>query len=311
MSDRKLRKERYITKLNQYLDEYRNIILIGIDNVGSNQMQQVRLSLRGKAAVLMGKNTLIRKVLREKIVSNPKLESLLPYVVSNMGFVFTNDNLNQVRGIILSHKIPAAARVGTFAPNEVIIPAGSTGLDPGQTAFFQTLNISTKIVKGAIEIMNPVTLVKVGDKVTASHVSLLDKLNIRPFQYGVAVTDVYEDGTMYKAEILDMSQDDLLKKFLAGVGKVAAISLAIGVPTLASLPHTIGNAFAKLIAISLATEYTFPAAQKFKDILANPEAYATASAPAASSAPAAAAKVESEPEESEGERGFPLFDKIC
>jgi len=308
MSDRKLRKERYITKLNQYLDEYRNIILIGIDNVGSNQMQQVRLSLRGKAAVLMGKNTLIRKVLREKIVSNPKLESLLPYVVSNMGFVFTNDNLNQVRGIILSHKIPAAARVGTFAPNEVIIPAGSTGLDPGQTAFFQTLNISTKIVKGAIEIMNPVTLVKVGDKVTASHVSLLDKLNIRPFQYGVAVTDVYEDGTMYKAEILDMSQDDLLKKFLAGVGKVAAISLAIGVPTLASLPHTIGNAFAKLIAISLATEYTFPAAQKFKDILANPEAYATASAPAASSAPAAAAKVESEPEESEGEMGFSLFD---
>lgn len=309
MSDRKIRKEKYIKKLTQYLDEYRNIILINIDNVGSNQMQKVRLSLRGKAAVLLGKNTLIRKVLREKIQANPKLESLVPYVVANVGFVFTNDNLNEVRSIILSHKLPAAARVGSFAPNEVIIPAGSTGLDPGQTAFFQTLNIATKIVKGAIEIMNPVTLIKVGDKVTASHVSLLDKLNIRPFQYGVAVNDVYEDGTMYKAEILDMSQDDLMKKFLAGVSRVAAVSLAIGVPTLASLPHIVGNAFSKLIAISLATEYTFPAAQKFKDILANPGAFAAAAAPTSAAPAAAAAEPEKEEsEESEGDIGFSLFD---
>jgi len=310
MSERKIRKEKYIKKLTQYLEEYRNILIIGIDNVGSNQMQNVRLSLRGKGAVLMGKNTLIRKVLREKAPSNPKLECLTSYIHGNMGFVFTNDSLNEIRNIILTHKVPASARVGTFAPNEVVIPSGSTGLDPGQTSFFQTLNISTKIVKGVIEIINPVTLIRVGDKVTASHVSLLDKLNIRPFQYGVAVTDVYEDGTIYSADILDMSQDDLMKKFLAGVNKVAAVSLAIGVPSLASLSHIIGNTFSKLVAISLATEYTFPHAQKFKDILANPDAYVAAapaaSAPAASTATAKAESSESE--ESGGDMGFSLFD---
>jgi len=315
-SKRKIRKEKYVAKLNEYLVEYKNIIIVQVDNVGSNQMQKVRLALRGKAVVLMGKNTIIRKIVREHIVKNPQLENLLPYVFGNMGFVFTNGNLNEVRKIIVDNKVPAAAKSGALAQNQVLIPPGSTGLDPGQTAFFQALNIPTKIVKGAIEIVSEVVLIKTGDKVTASHVALLDKLNIRPFSYGFVVSDVYEDGVVYAASILDMTDADLLAKFFNGVGKLAAVSVAIGYPTLASLPYLLGSAFRKLVAISLTTQYTFKEAQKFKDYLANPGAFASAAPTTTAAAPAGgAAKKEEKPKEVEKEEseedfggGFSMFD---
>lgn len=75
------------------------------------------------------------------------------------------------------------------------VPAGPTGLDPSQTSFFQALSIPTKIQKGQIEIVSDVPLIKPGDKVTASQAALLQKLNIRPFNYGLKVENVYDNGT--------------------------------------------------------------------------------------------------------------------
>jgi len=312
MADRRARKEKYVVKLEHALDTYRNILVVGVDNVGSNQMQKVRLALRGKAIVLMGKNTLIRKVVRDRIAANPKLEVLLPLIVGNMGFVFTNDNLSTIRKLILENKVPAAAKSGSLAPADVYIPAGPTGLDPGQTGFFQALNIATKIVKGAIEIVNTVHLIKIGVKVTASHVALLDKINIRPFFYGFKVTDVYEDGTIYAASILDMSQEQLLDKFLWGVSKAAAISLAIGYPSAASVGHSIRFGYKKLLAIALVTDIDFEEARKFKEYLKNPGAFAAAAAPAAGGAAAGKKeepkKKESSAEESDVGGGFSMFD---
>jgi len=225
-----------------------------------------------------------------------------------MGFVFTNGSLPEIRKLILENKVPAAAKSGTFAQKDVFLPPGPTGLDPGQTNFFQALNIATKIVKGAIEIVSEVHLIKSGEKVTMSHVAMLDKMNVRPFFYGFKVTDVYEDGTVYSANILDMNEDTLLQKFFAGVRHVAAISLAIHYPTAASVSHSLNHAFKSLIALALETEITFAEAQKFKDFIANPSAFA---APAAAAAkPAAAAKVEAKKKTSSEDNagGFSLFD---
>lgn len=241
-----------------------------------------------------------------------KLENLLPLVLGNMGFVFTNHSLPDIKKIILDNKVPAAAKSGSLAPADVFIPPGPTGLDPGQTNFFQALNISTKIVKGAIEITSEVHLIKKGEKVTMSHVAMLDKMHVRPFFYGFKVTDVYEDGTVYSSDILDMDQDALLGKFFGGVRRLAALSLAIGYPTAASVVHSLNNAYKKLLAIALETEIDFEQVKKFREFLKNPGAFAAA-APAAAAggkaaaAPAAAAKKKSSSESSAG-GGFALFD---
>lgn len=312
---RRVRKNIYITRLIEYLDTYKNILIVQVDNVGSNQMQKARIALRGKAVILMGKNTLMRKVIREEAQNkNPALETLVPLIYGNIGLVLTNANLAEIRKTILENKVAAPAKSGALAPADVFIPPGPTGLDPGQTSFFQALNIATKIVKGAIELVTQVHLIKLGDKVTSSHVALLTKLNILPFFYGFKVTQVYENGTVYDASILDMSQDEILQKFFAGVRKIAAISLAIGYPTIASLPHIVAGAFSKIIALSIEADIEVKEAKPFKDFLANPDAFkaaAAASAPAATSNTSKAAEPEKEKEkseESEADMGFSLFD---
>jgi large subunit ribosomal protein LP0 len=250
---------------------------------------------------------MIRRVIRECMVQNPKLESLLPHVQSNVGLVFTNHDLKEIRDVILGNQLPASAKAGAVAPVDVHIPAGPTGCDPGQTSFFQALNIPTKIVKGNIEITNVVHLIKKGEKVGNSEVALLNKLNIRPFSYGLVVTQIYDNGSTYQSEVLDLSESMILQKFSAGVAAVAALSLQVGYPTLASIPHSIANAFKSALAIAVETDYDFKEAAKFKEYLANPDAF-KAAAPVAESKPAEAAPAEEEEEESEDEGGeFNLF----
>lgn len=295
------RKESYRAKLEKLLDDYKAILIVQADNVGSNQMQKIRISLRGQGVLLMGKNTMIRNVLRAKLAANPKYEKLLPFVKGNIGFVFTNGDLNDVRKIIQGNRVPAAARVGVLAPEDCWIPSGPTGMDPGQTSFFQALNIATKIVKGAVEIVTDVHLIPKGTKVTPSHVSLLSKLDIKPFFYSMGVLFAYEDGSVFEASVLDITSDDLLKKFFNAIGIITALSLRIGAPNLATVPHSIARAFQNLLAIALATDLTFKEAEPFKEYLKDPSKFASAApvAAAAASSSAGAAKKEAEPAKKE------------
>jgi len=294
------RKREYFEKLKVFLDKYTKIVIVGADNVGSNQMQKIRHSLRGKAEILMGKNTMIRKVLREYAEANPKIESLTPLIRNNIGFVFTNGDLNEVEKVLLSNRVGAPAKAGIIAPSDVIVPKGPTGMEPTQTSFLQALNIASKINKGQVEIVSDVHLIKVGEKVGSSEATLLQKLNIKPFSYGLALMHIYDNGSVYDPSVLKLTDADIIAKFRSGVANIASLSLAIGYPTLASLPHALSNAYKNVLAIAVETSYTFPAAQKIKDYIANPSAFAAA-APAAAApvaaAPAAAPKKEEKKEE--------------
>jgi len=294
-----VRKSAYWTKLNAALDEYKNILIIGVDFVGSKQMQQTRIALRGKGIVLMGKNTIIRKVLRERAEKNPAFESLLPYVFGNIGFVFTNGDLNSLRQLVTANKVPAGAKTGVIAPIDVVIPPGPTGLDPGQTSFFQTLNIGTKIVKGSIEMTVASKVCTRGEKITASAVALLNKLNIRPFEYGITVETVYENGSTYSVKVLDMSDNDLVNMFTSAANRVAAVSFALGYINQATLPHSFGKAFRMIAALALQTDYDFDELKAVKEAIANAGAAPAASAGKTDAKPAAAAAKAPEPEPEE------------
>ncbi|ORX96003.1 hypothetical protein K493DRAFT_218273 [Basidiobolus meristosporus CBS 931.73] len=304
------KKVEYFNKLKDLLETYQSIFIVRVDNVGSNQMHQIRQSLRGEGVVLMGKNTMIRRALKVLLEENPNYEKLLPFVKGNVGFVFTNSDLKDIREMVTANRVAAPAKSGAVAPVDVIIPAGNTGMEPGKTSFFQALGVPTKITRGTIEIINDVHLVKVGHKVGPSEATLLNMLNISPFTYGMEVLQVYDQGNCFSSEILDITDDVLLGHFMAGVQNVAALSLQIGFPTLASVPHVLINTYKNVLAVSVATDYTFEAAEKIKAYLADPSAFAVAApaAAATSDAPAAAAKVEEAAEESDDDMGFGLFD---
>lgn len=304
-------KSNYFMKITQLFDSYPKCFIVNADNVGSKQMQQIRLALRGKAVVLMGKNTMMRKAIRGHLDSIPALEKLLPCIRNNVGFVFTNEDLSECREMLVANKVQAPARAGAIAPLPVVIPAQATTLGPEKTSFFQALSIPTKITKGTIEILNDVNLIKEGDKVGSSESTLLNMLNISPFTYGLIVENVYDSGTIFSPLILDITDADIKASFMAGVRNVAALSLAINYPTIASAPHSLVNGFKKLLAIAVETAIDFKEADQTKEYLKDPSKFAAvAAAPAAgAAAPAkAAAKKEESDEGSDDDMGFGLFD---
>lgn len=303
-------KSNYFQKLIALLDEYPRCFMVGVDNVGSKQMQKIRIALRGHGEVLMGKNTMMRKAIRGHLENNPALEKLLPHIRGNVGFVFTKGDLTEIRQIIVDNKVAAPAKAGAVAPIPVMIAPQNTGMGPEKTSFFQALNIPTKISKGTIEILNEVKLLSAGDKVGASEATLLNMLNVSPFTYGLLIEQVYDSGTVFEPSILDITDDDLRKRFMEGVVNLACVSLAIGYPTVASAPHSIVNGFKNLLAVAAVTEVEFKEAETIKEYLKDPSKFAAAVAVAA---PAAEEKkeekkAESESEEEDDDMGFGLFD---
>lgn len=320
------RKNAYMRKLVDLVEGCPIALIVEVDHVGSKQMQNIRMALRGKCTLLMGKNTMIRTAIRKRMealeeegASTEALESLLGSVAGNMGFIFCHESahLQVARDTLEEFVVPAAAKAGLVAPKDVIIPQGPTGLEPSQTSFFQALNIPTKIVKGAIELTQDFKICTTGEKVVLSAQALLGKLGLKPFEYGMKVRSVFQDGAVFAAAVLDISDAVLMGKFMNGVGHVAAFGRELGIPTEAGLPHMMCNAFKNMVATVSEIDFTFPEAQEIKDILSDPEKLAAAKAAAAAggsaggaaggadaAAPAAAAAVEEEEEE---EMDFDLF----
>jgi large subunit ribosomal protein LP0 len=307
-------KAGYFDKLKGLLEGYKSIFIVSVDNVSSQQMHEIRQSLRGEGVVLMGKNTMVRRALKTFLVDIPEYERLLPFVKGNIGFVFTNNDLKEIRDKILANKVAAPARANAVAPVDVWVPAGNTGMEPGKTSFFQALGVPTKIARGTIEITTDLKLVEANTKVGPSEATLLNMLNISPFTYGMSITQVYDQGNTFPSDVLDIGEEQLLTAFSSAITTIAAVSLAINFPTLPSVIHSLVNTYKKVLAVAIETEISWPEIEELKDRIANPDAYAAAAPTAAAAGGAAAAETkEEEKDESEAEgsdeEGFGgLFD---
>lgn len=311
-----IRKTEYDKKLCTFLDEYSQVLVVTADNVSSKQIQDIRLGLRGDAVVLMGKNTIMKRSIRlhAENTQNDAIQSLMPLLKGNVGLIFTKGDLKEIRDQIAKYKVGAPARTGLVAPCDVIVPAGNTGLDPSQTSFFQVLNIPTKINKGSVEIVTDVELVKKGEKVDASQSALLSKLGIKPFSYNLQLKNVYNNGSVFGPEVLDLTDDDLVEKFADALSAVASLSLAISFPTLAAAPHMFVNGYTNVLGVAVETEYSFAQAEQVKEYLKDPTKFAAAViivAPVSSPGSKEEEKKDEPEEEAESEEEgglFGLFD---
>jgi len=148
-------------------------------------------------------------------------------------------------------------------------------MEPTKTSFFQALNIPTKITKGTVEIISDYILLKPGDKVDNSKSSLLQMMGLKPFSYTLKVQKIYDNGSIYDPSVLDITNEVYEQLFLEGINSIASISLATNIPTKASIPHSLANAFKDLVSISIGTDYEFKQAQPIKEYLKDPSKFQT------------------------------------
>jgi len=305
----KSKKIAYFAHLEECLKTYPRAFIVDCDFVGSKQISDIRIALRGKAELVFGKNTMIRRCIRNLCAdgSNPEWLEIVEVMRGNLGFMFTQGELADLEGVVATFVKPAAAKAGVIAPTSVTIPKGPTGLDPAQTSFFQALNIATKINKGSIEIINDCTVVTQGSKVGSSEAALLNKMSIKPFEYGLVVKYVYEGG-IFDPSVLKIDDAVLCAKFGQATGFVAALSMGTGQHNAATFPHLIINAVKDITAVAVEAEYyEFKAAKKVKEFLDDPEAFCAQCGGGGGGGGGGGAAARGAEEEEE-DMGFDLFD---
>ena len=266
--------------------------------------------------MIMGKNTLMKACIAElmtkpeeddedyerrmeRYADRPHLRLVSDQLVHNIGMIWTNGDLHKIKDILDANSREAPARVGSLAPKDVVVPAGPTGLDPKQTGFFQALSIQTKIVFGQIEMIYPVNIIHEGEKINQSQAALLDKLEIRPFEYKMHIKNYLDEGQIIDAKVLSIPYS-ILDAFKKGGNNLTALSLGSGYVIPSAAPHLLMNAFKNLACVGIAADYEFEQLDAIKKAAAS----APASGGGGGGAPAAggdapAKKEEAPKEESE------------
>ena len=270
----KKNKTTFFNRVYDIFEKYNRALLVTCDNISAKQIHMCRKELREHdSLMLMGKNTLIKDALLKRISQPqpnepdyeqrkatwkplPKMEPLMRLLRGNLGIIFTNQDLTEIKDVVDRHAREAPAKVGAVAQCDVWIRAGPTGLDPKQTGFFQNLQIPTKIVKTQIEISADKQIIAAGEKIGTNEAALLQKLGINPFSYKLKVAHVYDDVHVHNPAFLDIKTDTILAAYKRAISNVAAVSIEAGIPTQASAPHSIMRAFKNLVSVTFETDFT-------------------------------------------------------
>jgi len=310
------RKLRIGARFCDLMEKYTKVVSFSMNLVGSKQLAQIRQKLRGKAEFLFGKNTMLRKVLRKKCAEEEedqpekakKLLNLLALIEGNVGLLFHNEDIKAIRDEVEGQTLPCSAKVGIDAPCDVTVHAGPTGCDPTQTAFFQLLDIPTKINRGQVEIVSDVVIIRQGEKVGASQASLCAKLSITPFAFGPIGRYVYDDGDVYSCEVLDITDEMIQDGFTKAIRKASALCIGAGLPNTVTVPHYVYKAWQTVAKLMLGTEteWSSPHYQTYLDSFGGMGGGGGVAADEAGGATAAVVESESE-EESEIAGGGGLF----
>jgi len=256
------RKLRIEARFCDLMDKFTKVVSFGMDLVGSKQIALLRQKLRGRGEFLFGKKTMLRKVLRMKCerdqVDQPekaeKLINLLTLLEGNVGLLFFESDIKAMRDEVEAETLPCSAKVGITAPCNVTVSAGPTGCDPTQTAFFQLLEIPTKINRGQVEIVSDVVVIREGTKVAASQASLCSKLGITPFEFGPIGKYAYDDGEVYSCEVLDITDEMIENGFTKAMRKASALCMGSGLPNTLTVPHYVYKAWQTVAKLMLGTE---------------------------------------------------------
>jgi large subunit ribosomal protein LP0 len=83
----------------------------------------------------------------------------------------------------------------------------------------------------------------------------LKKLNLKPFEYGLNLTHVYDDGSILPKEIINFDPSLLIDKIEDGVKNIIGLSISAGYPIEATIPMIIANGFRNIAALSLESGY--------------------------------------------------------
>ena len=261
MSERKIQKWKVeiVERLKTLMEKYPVLAAADLNKVRSSQIHEMRKKLRGRVEMLVVKKTFTCKA-AEKVEDKKKgVTGFLDKLQGPFILLFTDMDPFQLLLTLNKSKIRVEAKGGDVATEDVMVPAGNTGIPPGPViSEFGEAKIPTKIEGGSIWISGDTVVARKGDVIPSKLASVLSRLGIKPMEAGLSLLTAYEDGTVFDKNTLIIDVEAVAKSVREAIGQAINLSVNAGIPTKESLPFIISKAHREAYAVALASTYLAP-----------------------------------------------------
>ncbi|MCY4730326.1 50S ribosomal protein L10 [Natronomonas gomsonensis] len=247
-------KREEVDDIVAFLERYDSVGVVDVTGIPSRQLQDMRRELYGTAALRISRNTLMQRALEEV---DDGLEDLTEHVAGQVGLIGTNDNPFGLYKQLEESKTPAPINAGEVAPNDIVIPEGDTGVDPGPfVGELQSVGANARIDEGSIKVMEDSTVLSAGEEVSQDLANVLGELGIEPKEVGLDLRGVFSDGVLFAPEELAIDVEAYEADLQSAAAAARNLSLNAEYPTAQTVPSMLAKAAgeAKSVGISAAVE---------------------------------------------------------
>ena len=232
-------KRREVAELVEYVESYDAVGVVGMAGIPSRQLQSMRRDLHGSAELRMSRNTLAVRALQEV---DAGVEQLVDYVEGQVALIGSDDNPFGLYKQLEASKTAAPINAGETAPNDIVIPEGDTGIDPGPfVGELQSVGADARIDEGSIKVLSDSTVLEAGEVVGDDLANVLGELGIEPKEVGLDLRGVYSDGVLFEPEELAID----VEEYRADVQSAAAAARNLSVNASYPTARTAGQLLAK------------------------------------------------------------------
>jgi len=233
-------KREEVADIGEMLEAYDSVGVVDITGIPSRQLQDMRRDLHGTAELRVSRNTLLQRALEE---TDEGLEQLTGYVSGQVGLIGTDDNPFGLFQQLEASKTSAPINAGEVAPNDIVIPEGDTGIDPGPfVGELQTVGANARIEEGSIQVLEDSTVLSAGEAVSDDLANVLSELGIEPKEVGLDLRAVYADGVLFEPADLELDVEAYRTDVATAAARARNLALNATVPTAGTLPALLARA---------------------------------------------------------------------
>jgi len=249
-------KREEVDELVDFIESFNSVGIVGVAGIPSRQLQAMRRELHGSADVRMSRNTLTVRALEEV---NEGVEKLTQYVSGQVALIGTNDNPFGLFKQLEASKTPAPINAGEVAPNDVVIPEGDTGVDPGPfVGELQTVGAAARIQDGSIMVTEDSKVLSEGEVVDDDLANVLTELGIEPKEVGLDLKGVYSDGVLFEPDELEIDVDEYEADIRSAAAAARNLSVNAAYPTAATASTLLAKASGEAKSVGLFAEIESP-----------------------------------------------------
>jgi large subunit ribosomal protein L10 len=242
-------KREEVDELVEMLDSYESVGVVNIAGIPSRQLQNMRRDLHGSAELRVSRNTLLTRALEDV---DDGLEQLTEHVAGQVGVIGTNDNPFGLYKQLEESKSPAPIGAGEVAPNDIVIPEGDTGVDPGPfVGELQQVGAAARIQDGSIHVTEDSQVLSEGEEVSQDLSNVLSELGIEPKEVGLDLRSVYSEGILFDPEDLAIDVDEYRADIEAAVAGARNLSINAVYPTAQTAPALLSKATGEAKSLGL------------------------------------------------------------